>query len=60
MTPQETMQEAKRICSLRGFDSLKTWARENRRAASLHRRNRKPELADALDAEYDRYLRGRA
>lgn len=50
-------KEADQIRAARGFESFKVWGRENRKWATEHRRNGKTELAEALDREYDRYVK---
>lgn len=49
--------EADNVRAARGFQSFKIWGEENRKASSEHRKNKKGELADALDREYEMYIR---
>lgn len=48
--------EADQIRASRGFASFQTWATQNKAASKEHRTKGKPELADALDREYVRYI----
>lgn len=58
---------AKQVCAQRGFANLKDWRTQNRQAhagfnARLNRKNedkaRLQSLMDALDKDYDIYLKG--
>jgi len=51
-------KEADQVRASRGFESFKVWGRENRKWASEHRRNGKTTLAEALDREYDKFVKG--
>lgn len=51
-------KEADAVRAARGFRSFKEWQSENRKAARLHRAQGIHELANALDRELARYIRG--
>lgn len=53
-----TRTEADHVRAARGFQSFKVWGRENHKWAAEHRRTGKTALAEALDREYDRYVKG--
>lgn len=50
-------QTAAQTCAKRGFPSFKAWAKENRKGHALHVQNKRPELAEALEFEFARFIR---
>lgn len=52
-----TRKDADAVRAARGFASFKAWATANRKAAREQRMKKRDQLADALDREYDRYIK---